>query len=49
MKAIMKVARGVGNVEVRDIGEPQVGDGQVKIRGNLVEIADILPEAPSGR
>lgn len=32
MKAIMKVAPGVGNVEVRDIAEPQVGPGQVKIR-----------------
>lgn len=32
MKAIMKVAPGMGNVEVRDIPEPQVGAGQVKIR-----------------
>src|SRR5215510_3442492 len=32
MKAIMKVAPGVGNVEVRDIPEPSVADGQVKIR-----------------
>ncbi len=32
MKAIMKVALGVGNVEVRDIAEPSVGDGQVKLR-----------------
>lgn len=32
MKAIMKVAPGVGNVEVREIPEPQPGPGQVKIR-----------------
>jgi L-iditol 2-dehydrogenase len=32
MKAIVKVAPGVGNVEVRDILEPQPGPGQVKIR-----------------
>jgi L-iditol 2-dehydrogenase len=32
MKAIMKVASGVGNVEVRDIPEPQPGPGQVKLR-----------------
>ena len=32
MKAIMKVAPGVGNVEVREISEPQPGPGQVKIR-----------------
>ncbi len=31
MKAIMKVAPGVGNVEVRDIEEPQAAAGQVKI------------------
>lgn len=31
MKAIMKIARGVGNVEVREIDEPQVQPGQVKI------------------
>jgi L-iditol 2-dehydrogenase len=31
MKAIMKVARGVGNVEIRDIDEPQAGAGQVKL------------------
>ncbi len=28
----MKVAAGVGNVEIRDISEPQPGPGQVKIR-----------------
>ena len=32
MKAIMKVAPGVGNVEVREIPEPPPGAGQVKIR-----------------
>jgi len=32
VKAIMKVAPGVGNVEVREIPEPQPGPGQVKIR-----------------
>ena len=32
MKAIMKVALGVGHVEVRDIAEPQVAAGQVKLR-----------------
>lgn len=32
MKAIMKVAPGVGNVEVRDIPEPEPGPGQVKLR-----------------
>ncbi len=32
MKAIMKVAPGVGNVEVREIPEPQPGPGQVKMR-----------------
>lgn len=32
MKAIMKVAAGVGNVEVRDIPEPDIKDGLVKIR-----------------
>jgi L-iditol 2-dehydrogenase len=32
MKAIMKVAPGVGNVEVRDIPEPAPGVGQVKLR-----------------
>lgn len=32
MKAIMKVAPGVGNVEVREIPEPHPGAGQVKIR-----------------
>lgn len=31
MKAVMKVARGVGNVELREIDEPSVGPGQVKI------------------
>ncbi len=32
MKAVMKVAPGVGNIEVRDIAEPVPGPGQVKIR-----------------
>lgn len=32
MKAVMKVAPGVGNVELRDIAEPEAGAGQVKIR-----------------
>ena len=32
MKAVMKVAPGVGNVEVRDIEEPTPLAGQVKIR-----------------
>src|SRR5258708_25875138 len=32
MKAVMKVAPGVGNVEVREIEEPRVQPGQVKIR-----------------
>ena len=32
MKALMKVARGEGNVEVRDIAEPQAGPGQALIR-----------------
>ncbi len=32
MKAVMKVAPGVGHVELRDIPEPQVGPGQVKIK-----------------
>jgi L-iditol 2-dehydrogenase len=32
MKAVMKVAPGVGNVEVRDIEEPTPQAGQVKIR-----------------
>jgi L-iditol 2-dehydrogenase len=31
MKAVMKVARGVGNVELRDIPEPEPGANQVKI------------------
>jgi L-iditol 2-dehydrogenase len=31
MKAVMKVARGVGNVELRDIPEPEPGPGQVAI------------------
>lgn len=31
MKAIMKTARGVGNVALRDIDEPQPGAGQVKL------------------
>jgi L-iditol 2-dehydrogenase len=32
MKAVMKVAPGVGNVELRDIEEPTTQPGQVKIR-----------------
>lgn len=32
MKAVMKVARGVGNIELRDIDEPDPGNGQVKIK-----------------
>lgn len=32
MQAVVKFARGVGNVELRDIPEPQAGQGQVKIR-----------------
>lgn len=32
MKAIMKIAPGVGNVEVRDIEEPHAQPGQVKIQ-----------------
>lgn len=32
MKAVMKIARGVGNVELRDIPEPTPENGQVKIR-----------------
>lgn len=31
MKALMKTARGVGNMEIRDIPEPQPGTGQVVI------------------
>lgn len=31
MKAVMKIARGVGNVELREIAEPSAGPGQVKI------------------
>ncbi len=31
MRAVMKVARGVGNVELCDIPEPEAGPGQVKI------------------
>lgn len=31
MKAVVKFAAGVGNVEVRDVEEPQCGAGQVKI------------------
>ncbi|HRL12825.1 MAG TPA: alcohol dehydrogenase catalytic domain-containing protein, partial [Aggregatilineales bacterium] len=31
MKAVMKVARGVGHVELRDIPEPEPQPGQVKI------------------
>jgi L-iditol 2-dehydrogenase len=32
VKAVMKIARGVGNVELRDIPEPEPENGQVKIR-----------------
>lgn len=32
MKAVMKVAGGVGNIELRDIDEPEAAPGQVKIR-----------------
>lgn len=32
MKAVMKVAPGFGNIELRDIDEPAPGPGQVKIR-----------------
>ena len=32
MKAVMKVERGVGHVELRDIPEPEVRPGQVKIK-----------------
>jgi L-iditol 2-dehydrogenase len=32
MKAVMKVASGVGHIEVRDIAEPQPGPGEVKIQ-----------------
>lgn len=32
MKAVMKIAPGVGNVELRDIDEPTPGPGHVKIR-----------------
>src|SRR5262249_51092523 len=32
MKTVMKIAAGVGNVEVREIEEPRVQAGQVKIR-----------------
>lgn len=32
MKAVMKVARGVGNIELRDIPEPTPQAGQVKIK-----------------
>lgn len=32
MKAVMKMARGVGNIELREIDEPQAGVGQVKIK-----------------
>ena len=32
MKAVMKVAPGVGNIELREIDEPQPGPGEVKIR-----------------
>ncbi len=32
MKAVMKVAPGIGQVELRDIPEPEAGAGQVKIK-----------------
>ncbi len=32
MKAVMKVERGVGNIELRDIPEPSAAAGQVKIK-----------------
>lgn len=32
MKAVMKVASGLGNIEVREIDEPQPGPNEVKIR-----------------
>lgn len=32
MKAVMKVAPGVGNIELREIAEPEVQTGQVKIK-----------------
>lgn len=32
MKAVMKVAPGIGNIELREIDEPQPGPGQVRIR-----------------
>jgi L-iditol 2-dehydrogenase len=32
LKAVMKVAPGVGNIELRDIDEPEPGPGQVKIK-----------------
>lgn len=32
MKAVMKIAPGVGHIEIRDIAEPQVQPGQVKIK-----------------
>lgn len=32
MKAVMKIAPGVGNIELRDIAEPDPAPGQVKIR-----------------
>lgn len=32
MKAVMKVERGVGHVELREIPEPQAGPGQVRIK-----------------
>ena len=38
MKAVMKVARGVGNIEVRDIPEPTPGRGEVVIQ---VKVAGI--------
>jgi L-iditol 2-dehydrogenase len=31
MQAVVKVAPGVGHVELREVPEPQVGPGQVKI------------------
>ena len=32
MKAVMKVASGVGRIELRDIEEPNAEPGQVKIK-----------------
>jgi len=38
MKALMKVAPGVGNLDICDIDEPQPGRGQVKIQVNATGI-----------